>query len=282
MKDFVKFAVFSDVHGNLEALEAVLADIAAERVQEMICLGDIVGYGPNPAECIEMIRCLSCAVVMGNHDEACVEPEKEADLNEYARAGIAFARRQLSDAQKDVVAKSADCGWISRTLPRSTRLSMMRRSGSTSSALPMRVGTFLFQDKPLCFCGHTHRPGVWTQEGRKIRGSAPTGNVTYPLGARTLVNVGSVGQPRNMRPEACYAIYNRAAHSVAFRFIPYNLEGDPMEDLRRRSAALSCAAVGCGTLGEIRHWQIVAYAIRCTFRNTDDGAATKCCSISAP
>jgi len=56
MKDFVKFAVFSDVHGNLEALEAVLADIAAERVQEMICLGDIVGYGPSPAECSEMIR----------------------------------------------------------------------------------------------------------------------------------------------------------------------------------------------------------------------------------
>jgi hypothetical protein len=87
----VKFAIFSDIHGNLEALEAVLADITAERVQEMICLGDIVGYGPNPAECLEMIRCLNCSVVMGNHDEACVEPDMEQALNEYARAGIVFA-----------------------------------------------------------------------------------------------------------------------------------------------------------------------------------------------
>ncbi|HEY5741196.1 MAG TPA: metallophosphoesterase family protein, partial [Terrimicrobiaceae bacterium] len=83
---------------------------------------------------------------------------------------------------------------------------------------------FLFQDKPLCFCGHTHRPAVWTQEGRNVRGLAPTGNVTCLLSARTLVNVGSVGQPRNMRPEACYVIYNRVAHSVAFRFVSYNLK----------------------------------------------------------
>jgi len=223
MKDFVKFAVFSDVHGNLEALEAVLADIAAERVQEMICLGDIVGYGPNPAECIEMIRCLGCAVVMGNHDEACVEPEKEADLNEYARAGIAFARRQLSDAQTT---------WLRNRPLRLDFEDFTAIHASLDDAEEWQYifspadarRHFLFQEKPLCFCGHTHRPGVWTQEGRKIRGSAPTGNVTYPLGARTLINVGSVGQPRNMRPEACYAIYNRAAHSVAFRFIPYNLK----------------------------------------------------------
>ncbi len=83
---------------------------------------------------------------------------------------------------------------------------------------------FLFQDKPLCFCGHTHRPAVWSQEGRKVRGFTPNGNVICQLGARTLVNVGSVGQPRNMRPEACYAIYNRMAHSITFRFIPYDLK----------------------------------------------------------
>jgi len=221
--DFVKFAVFSDVHGNLEALEAVLADIAAERVQEMICLGDIVGYGPNPAECIEMIRCLSCSVVMGNHDEACIEPEQEEALNEYARAGIVFARKQLSDAQK---------GWL-RNRPlqldfedfTAVHASLSDEETWKYIFSPADARRhFMFQDKPLCFCGHTHRPAVWTQEGRKVRGLAPAGNVTYPLGGRTLVNVGSVGQPRNLRPEACYVIYNRVAHSIAFRFIPYNLK----------------------------------------------------------
>jgi predicted phosphodiesterase len=223
MMDFVKFAIFSDVHGNLEALEAVLADIAAERVQEMICLGDIVGYGPNPAECIEMIRCLGCAAVMGNHDEACIEPGQEAGLNEYARAGIAFARKQLTDAQK---------GWLRNRPMQLDFQDFTAVHSSLSDAdeweyifTPADARRhFLFQDKPLCFCGHTHRPAVWTQEGRKVRGLTPTGNVTYPLGPRTLVNVGSVGQPRNMRPEACYAIYNRMAHSVGFRFVPYDLK----------------------------------------------------------
>jgi predicted phosphodiesterase len=221
--DFVKFAIFSDVHGNLEALEAVLADIAAERVQEMLCLGDIVGYGPNPAECLELIRCLGCAAVMGNHDEACLEPAQEAGLNEYARAGIVFARKQLNDVQK---------GWLRNRPMRLDFQDFTAVHASLSDADEWQYifsaadarRHFLFQDKPLCFCGHTHRPGVWTQEGRKIRSLTPSGNVAYPLGSRTLVNVGSVGQPRNMRPEACYAIYNRMAHSVSFRFIPYDLK----------------------------------------------------------
>ena len=65
---------------------------------------------------------------------------------------------------------------------------------------------------------------MWTLEGRRVRGLAPAGNVTFPLGARTLVNVGSVGQPRNLRPEACYVIYNRVALSIGFRFVPYNVK----------------------------------------------------------
>ncbi|HEY5813376.1 MAG TPA: metallophosphoesterase, partial [Terrimicrobiaceae bacterium] len=153
----MKFAVFSDIHGNLEALEAVLSDIAAERVQEMICLGDIVGYGPNPAECIEMLRCLSCSVVLGNHDEACVEPGHDAGLNEYARAGIAFARKELNSAQM---------GWL-RNRPLQldfddftavhSSLNEAEEWQYISSPADARQH-FLFQDKPLCFCGHTHRP----------------------------------------------------------------------------------------------------------------------------
>jgi predicted phosphodiesterase len=221
--DSAKFAIFSDVHGNLEALQAVLADITAERVGELICLGDIVGYGPNPAECLETIRGLSCSVVLGNHDEACIEPQAEERLNEYARAGIAFARRELSNAQKE---------WL-RNRPLQLNFSDFTAvHSSLSDEEPWQYilssmdarRHFLFQDKALCFCGHTHKPVFWTQEGREIRALAPVGNITFPLAARTLVNVGSVGQPRNLRPEACYVIYDRAAASVRFRFIPYNLK----------------------------------------------------------
>jgi predicted phosphodiesterase len=218
-----KFAIFSDIHGNLEALEAVLAEITAERVQEMICLGDIVGYGPNPAECLEMIRCLGCSVVMGNHDEACIEPAMEQALNEYARAGIVFARNQLSNAQK---------GWLRNRPMQLDFDDFTAVHASLSDDEPWQyvlsptdaLRHFMFQDKSLCFCGHSHRPGVWTLEGRRVRCLAPASNVTLPLGARTLVNVGSVGQPRNLRPEACYVIYNRVALSVGFRFVPYNVK----------------------------------------------------------
>ena len=219
----VKFALFSDIHGNLEALEAVLADIVSERVQELVCLGDIVGYGPNPAECLEIIRRLSCPVVLGNHDEACVEPDREEGLNEYARAGIVFARKQLSNVQKN---------WLGNRPLQLDFDDFTAVHASLSDEEPWHyvLGPadaqrhFLFQEKPLCFCGHSHRPGVWTLEGSEVRGIAPRDNVTVSLGARTLVNVGSVGQPRNQRPEACYVIYNRAALSIRFRFISYNVK----------------------------------------------------------
>ena len=104
----------------LEALEAVLADITAERVQEMICLGDIVGYGPNPAECLEMIRCLSCSVVMGNHDEACVEPDrKQASMN-MREPGL-FLHGINSAMPRRHGFGIGRCNWISTTLPRSMR-----------------------------------------------------------------------------------------------------------------------------------------------------------------
>lgn len=219
----MKFAIFSDIHGNLEALKAVLADITAERVHEMICLGDIVGYGPNPAECLELVRGLSCSVILGNHDEACVEPGAEVALNEYARAGILFSRSELSSAQKDWLRKrplQLDFDDFSAVHSSLGDAESWHYVLSPSDALQH----FLFQEKPLCFCGHTHKPAVWTHEGGTVRVIAPTGNVPFPIAARTLVNVGSVGQPRNLRPEACYAIYNRAARSVGFRFVPYDLK----------------------------------------------------------
>lgn len=219
----LRFAVFSDVHGNLEALEAVLADITAQRVKELICLGDVVGYGPNPSECLEMVRCLSCSVVLGNHDEACVEPGMERTLNEYARAGVIFSRNQLSNAQK---------GWLRNRPLQLDFDDFTAVHASLDDDEPWQyvlrpadaLRHFLFQEKPLCFCGHSHRPEVWTLEGRRVRCLAPANDLRLPAGARTLVNVGSVGQPRNLRPEACYVIYDRVSHSIGFRFVPYNVK----------------------------------------------------------
>jgi len=152
-----------------------------------------------------------------------VEPDREEGLNEYARAGIVFARKQLSNVQKN---------WLGNRPLQLDFDDFTAVHASLSDEEPWHyvLGPadaqrhFLFQEKPLCFCGHSHRPGVWTLEGSEVRGIAPRDNVTVSLGARTLVNVGSVGQPRNRRAEACDGIDNRAALSIRFRFISYNVK----------------------------------------------------------
>ena len=187
-------------------------------------MGDIVGYGPNPAECLEMVRCLGAAVVMGNHDEACIEPGREFELNEYARAGIAFARRELSDAQK---------AWL-RNRP-------MRLDFGDFTAVHASLSDddeweyiftpsdarrhFLFQRQAVVLL-RTYAPAcslvAGGQKGARLRTKRKR---HLPAWARARWSMsGPLGQPRNMRPEACYAIYDRMAHSIAFRFIPYDLK----------------------------------------------------------
>ena len=123
---------------------------------------------------------------------------------------------------------------------------------------------FMFQEKPLCFCGHSHRPALWTLEGKKVRCLAPASNLRLPPGARTLVNVGSVGQPRNLRPEACYVIYDRVALSIGFRFVPYNVKETQGKIL---AAGLPRFLVQRWRWDgrAISDWQLVGFAIRCTF-----------------
>src|SRR5436305_13955813 len=97
----MRFAIFSDVHGNLEALEAVLADARARKCTRFVCLGDVVGYNANPRECVERVREMDCPIVKGNHDEQASLTESSRDFNELAEAAIQWTRDHLSDADKD-------------------------------------------------------------------------------------------------------------------------------------------------------------------------------------
>ncbi|MEJ0000062.1 MAG: metallophosphoesterase family protein [Verrucomicrobiota bacterium] len=99
--DSRRIAVFSDIHSNLEALKAVLSDMDEMDVQDKFCLGDIVGYGPDPAKCLDLVRDIGCPILLGNHDEGCFALEPDSSFNTYALAGLELARRQLSDDQKD-------------------------------------------------------------------------------------------------------------------------------------------------------------------------------------
>jgi diadenosine tetraphosphatase ApaH/serine/threonine PP2A family protein phosphatase len=220
-----RLAVISDIHANKEALERVLADVANQGIQQIICLGDIVGYASSVRSTLKIIRDFGCPTVLGNHDEAAINGSPPADFNEAAKAGVDFAAARL---------KPQDVEWL-RSLPLSLEIggvtfahASLANPGAWHYVLNNEDARVHFrsQSTPLAFCGHSHRPGIWWQEPRTKRiGCCPgVGTRSIPQHGKVLVDVGSVGQPRDSDPHACYAIYDTTAQTIEFRRIAYDVE----------------------------------------------------------
>ncbi len=241
-------ALISDIHGNLEALEVVLGDIKAQGIQEIFCLGDVIGYGPNPRECIDRVMECCKVTLLGNHDQgAMFDPD---GFNSGAERAIFWTREQLeAPADRD----NNERRWeFLGELPRSHRAgNYLFVHGSPRNPLSEyifpediynhRKMERLFQlVGQYCFQGHTHVPGVFTQNFQFF---APDEiDHEYTLGeGKLLVNVGSVGQPRDGDPRACYVILedgladaspNGSADrpapvcspKIIYRRLPYDLE----------------------------------------------------------
>jgi predicted phosphodiesterase len=225
----VKRAIFSDVHGNLEALEAVLADMREQGVTELYCLGDIVGYGPNPRECIDLIMDVDVCI-LGNHDQgALFDPE---GFSSGAERAIFWTREQLECAGKDPDQITRRWDFLSE-LPRNRREeSLMFVHGSARNPLneyvfPEDIHNARKLDKIFslidqhCFQGHTHVPGVFTEQ-REFH-PPDVLDYEYQLGdTKTMINVGSVGQPRDGDPRSCYVILDDS--TLRFRRVEYERE----------------------------------------------------------
>jgi len=223
-----KRAVLSDIHGNLEALEAVLADIAQQGVDHVICLGDIVGYGPNPCECVD--RIMDCHVcVLGNHDQgALFDPE---GFSSGAERAVFWTRKQLenpNDAEQNARRWRFLCG-----LPRLYRDGeFMFVHGSARNPLqeyvfpedvhnPGKLDRIFSIIPRHCLQGHTHVPGVFTDDRRFLSPQQLNGNYAFSAG-KSMVNVGSVGQPRDGDPRSCYVLLTD--ETVEFRRVDYPRE----------------------------------------------------------
>ena len=217
-------AIISDIHGNLEALESVLRDIDSQNIQEIYCLGDVVGYGPNPRECIDLVakRCTMC--LLGNHDQgALFDPE---GFNAGAERAIFWTRQMLEGG-----ARSEDRWEFLGELPRMRREpEFLFVHGSARNPLNEYVfpediynqrkmeRIFTLVEK-YCFQGHTHIPGVFTED---LNFLAPEEiDFEHDLGdKKSLVNVGSVGQPRNGDNRSSYVILNDK--HITFRRVEYD------------------------------------------------------------
>ncbi len=216
-------AVFADVHANLEALQAVLADMDAQATSQRVCLGDIVGYAANPAQCLELIRGLGCPVVQGNHDGAVATDIALDEMRDVAQSGIEFARQKLSIEQRAYLAAlpltfaSGSCQFVHASLNAPGEWHYVMRE-------PDAQEHFKVQTEPLCFCGHTHAPIVWHLSNTgNIKSWRGHGRIELPAGGKTLINVGSVGQPRDLCSAACYAICDPQGRWVEFRRVAYDI-----------------------------------------------------------
>ncbi len=214
-----KYAILGDIHSNWEALCAVLEDAAQHDVDTYVCVGDVVGYNANPAECLEKIREICVAVVRGNHDHYVAHDECLEDFHPLAASVIDWTRRQLSRDQLQYLRNLRLSAMVDGfTIVHST-LDMPEKWGYVIDALDADAN-FNYQTSSVCFHGHTHVPVVFERQGRVVRSSFTTFRTT--LGRKCFVNTGSVGQPRDGDPRAAYVIYDPAARRIDLRRIEYD------------------------------------------------------------
>lgn len=215
--------IVSDVHANLVALESVLA--AAGEYDEIWNLGDIVGYGPKPCECVDRIRELEpAASLIGNHDWAAIGRLALDEFNPVARYATYWTTAKLS----------ADHMTYLESLPnRVIEDNWMLVHGSPRHPVWEYVYTtkvarqnFEFFDSPVCFLGHTHIQ-LYISEEMAESGAAPVqpsdGEVLDLSAGRFIINPGSVGQPRDSNPNAAFALFDPAEGTVTFRRVPYDI-----------------------------------------------------------
>ena len=222
-------AIISDIHSNLEALQAVLQDIEAQGVKTIYCLGDLIGYGPNPRECIDLVMDFP-VVLLGNHDQgAMFDPE---GFNPSAERAIFWTRQQLENSPESRQKRERRWEFLAER-PRSHREdSCLYVHGSARN--PLNEYVFpedIYNHKKMerifahvekyCFQGHTHVPGVFTESMQFY--SPEEIDYVYELdGRKTMINVGSVGQPRDGEWRACYVLFD--GKTVRFRRVSYDIE----------------------------------------------------------
>lgn len=219
----MRLAILSDLHGNLEALDAVLADLDQVGADHVACLGDFVGYGASPNECIDRIRPRLSAAVLGNHDVAALGRLKLGGFHSDAATAARWTTQELSEEHR---------AWLG-ALPYTVSWHGVRLVHATPSepeawnyVLSVADADFEWTafEEWLCVVGHSHVPGTF------VRTTSPTRYLRQPVievhpSNRYLVNVGSVGQPRDGDARAAYLIVDEGARRIEHRRVGYDIGG---------------------------------------------------------
>ncbi|HEY5341337.1 MAG TPA: metallophosphoesterase [Candidatus Aquilonibacter sp.] len=213
----MRYAIVSDIHGNIESLQRAFALIGDD--DRVLCLGDVVGYGPNPNECIELLRSRVEQAVLGNHDLAALENFGVEYFNDAARAAITWTQGVLSEESR---------AWLNALSYEIRYPDFLMVHGAPVDyfeyILDKRTAAkaFALTDAPVVFIGHTHIAEYWVQEPDGTVGHRHMqhgGELKLAEGRRYIIDVGSIGQPRDLNPEASFAFYD--AHDRVVEWVRY-------------------------------------------------------------
>jgi diadenosine tetraphosphatase ApaH/serine/threonine PP2A family protein phosphatase len=215
----MRYAILSDIHGNIESLQRALA--LTDEHDTVLCLGDVVGYGPNPNECVDVLRSRVAHAVLGNHDLAALENFGVEYFNDAARAAIAWTQQVLSEENR---------AWLNGLSYEIRYPDFLMVHGAPVDyfeyILDKRTAAkaFAHTDAPLIFIGHTHIAEYWVQEPDGTIGHRHMqhgGELRFEEGRRYIVDVGSIGQPRDLNPEASFVFYDPQQRLVEWVRYPY-------------------------------------------------------------
>ena len=241
-----RIVVFSDIHSNLEAFQAVLAEMRTLPDAHIICLGDIVGYAASPKQCLELVRCLDCEVLKGNHDWAVTDNSTILEMSAGAALGIKYARQQLSEPETEflsnlpMTASEGECQFVHSSLDHPEAWTYLTRE-------PEIREHFKAQLSPIAFCGHTHIPAVvWLTPTNEVKLLGQRGRIELPAAGKLLINVGAVGQPRDRCPDACYITYDSVARAVEFRRLSYDVKSAQRRILEARLPQMTADRLALG------------------------------------
>lgn len=208
----MRIAFLSDIHGNLEALTVALEAVDRQKTDKLICLGDVVGYGADPGKCLDLIRSRTSSIILGNHDAVAVGNEDLAYFNEFARAAALWTQTVLSEEHKEfisslpLVLKEDELHLVHGTPDNPERWNYIFSAYDAYKQFSAVEGR-------VCFVGHSHVPGDYRER-----------EANPDVSPKRIINVGSVGQPRDRDPRLCFAIYDTDSDEVEFIRQEYDVE----------------------------------------------------------
>lgn len=216
----MRYAIIADIHGNLEALQAVLEDSRKGACSHYACLGDVVGYNANPKECLDIIRGMGMPCVKGNHDEYCSIESNLEGFNPHAAEAVNWTRQQLTDEDRQWLRDLKYLRLVANFSIVHATLDGPQRWGYVFDRLAA-AASFTYQNTGVCFFGHTHVPVAFIRDS-VVRGGTYSKFKTE-TGRKYFINVGSVGQPRDGVRKASYAIYDLEEGLIELRRIDYDI-----------------------------------------------------------